>query len=196
MYCKKLSNILQNKDSQLYGINLKDIQKLDYFIKNKTTYRERDNINANRFSIEMDVDLNKSLRLFMLGIEEELFSLVMYVECDNPSCDETYKINDLHDYIECDCGKIINISKENVDIYFNLTEEPTDCNLDSEEDISLFGLISGKSIPSKMESNKNEEVKVKLSTFEKAVGKEKTKIAINKGNFIDDRLSSRLQLGS
>ena len=184
MYCKKLSNILHNNDSKLYGISLKDIQKLDYFIKNKTTFKERDNINVSRFSIEMDIDLNKAIRLFMIGVDEYLFSLVMYVECDNPHCDETYKIEDLYSQLECDCGKNIKIAKENVDIYFNLLETPTECNLDNQENISVFGLIMGKPKPSK----------IKLSDIEKVVGNENIEKAINKSSMLDRRLLKHLHL--
>lgn len=188
MYCKKLSNMLHNKDSELYGITLKDIQKLDYFLKNKTTFKERDRINVSRFSIEMEIDIKKALRLFMLGVDEDLFSLVMYVDCDNPYCDETYRIKDIHSIIECDCGRTINISKENVDVYFKLIEDPVDCNWDDDEDISAFDLIVGKSSPSEIRPNKEEVVVIKLNELEEIVGEEKVEKAISKSNIMDERL--------
>lgn len=187
MYCKKLSNMLHNKDSQLHNITQKDIQKLDYFLREKTTLKERDRINVSRFSIEMDVDIKKSLRLFMVGVDEDLFNLVMYVDCDSPYCDETYRIKDIHSEIECDCGKNITPSKKNVDVYFKLMENPTNCNLD-DEDISAYDLILGKSTPSKIRPIKEEVVTIKLDMLEEVVGKEKVENAINKSNIMDERL--------
>ena len=73
MYCKKLYNILQDNDHITYNITETDIEKLDEFIRNKTTSRERLNLDPARLSIIMKMNYEKSIKLFVLGCKQKLF---------------------------------------------------------------------------------------------------------------------------
>ncbi|AQX56627.1 hypothetical protein [Priestia flexa] len=128
MYCDKLINIAQHSDSAKYNIDYEVIQKLDSFIKEKTTFRERENLNPVKFSIEMKIKQEISLMSFVLGTHCKLFKMRAYFNCSY--CDEHLEIFDVNDKFECTCGKMITPSehRDKLFLYFKLLETPAVCS--------------------------------------------------------------------
>lgn len=127
MYCNKLINIVQDEKSQDYVIDMNLVEKLDKFIKEKTTLKEREKLNPVRFSIEMSVSQESSLMIFILGIKTGLFKPRNYYSC---SCEEHFEIENIKVSTQCpSCNKNINpsIDRNRIFLYFKLTESPRRC---------------------------------------------------------------------
>lgn len=131
MYCKKLQSIYQNPDSVKYLIDELVVNKLDYFIKNEITFRERQNINPIKFSNTMNVHYKTSLMTFIIGSRVGLFRTRTFYRCLD--CDEQQELFSLSN-IKCDCGVHGNYNefKDQITLYFNLLEKPIPC--DEKED--------------------------------------------------------------
>jgi DNA-directed RNA polymerase subunit RPC12/RpoP len=129
MYCDKLVNIVQHTDSSKYMIDRDIIIKLDKFIKQKTTKRERTKLNPLKFSIEMKVNQETSLMSFVIGSKIYLFQTRAYYDC---YCGDHFELFHLNKEYECTCGKkIIPLEVKNrIYLYFDLLEEPENCPWD------------------------------------------------------------------
>lgn len=127
MYCDKLISTVQQPNSEKYEIDKTTIQKLDEFIKYKTTIKERGRLNPYRFSIEMKVLQETSFMLFINASKCRLFEPRFYYNC---YCEEQIELNDIENEAECTCGKkvIPQNEKDNVYIYFRLIEKPAECD--------------------------------------------------------------------
>lgn len=127
MYCNKLMNIIKDPKSKEYNINEYIIKKLDKFLKEKTTKKEREKLNPIKFSIEMDVSEKTSIMLFVLGAKCDLFKIRMYFKC---VCGNQFEIDNLKDTLYCSCDREItpNLQRERVFLYFTLLEKPMYCN--------------------------------------------------------------------
>lgn len=149
MYCKKLYNILQDNDHKEFNITKTDIEKLDDFIRNKTTSRERLNLDPAKLSIIMRMDQQKSIRLFVLGCKQELFKMKVYIDCD--LCNDRHYIDDIYEDLLCEeSGEIINIknNKDKIYVYFELLEKPVICNKVKKNQSYMIDDIMGKCNPS------------------------------------------------
>ncbi|MFB7160446.1 hypothetical protein [Lysinibacillus sp. NPDC056232] len=126
MYCKKLLDIVSFEESKRYLIDKLIIYKLDEYLKNRITLRERKNINPVKFAIEMGVEYKIAIMTFIVGSRVKLFKIRLFYECD---CGERKELETTKENIECECGKIGNYEslKENIKLYFQLLEIPTPC---------------------------------------------------------------------
>lgn len=131
MYCKKLQNIYKNKDSAKSLIDTRVIYKLDDYLKNHLTLRERQNINPANFSIEMNISYKTALMTFIIGARVGLFRIRSFYKCGE--CGEQQELNTLNK-ISCECGKEGNYQdlKEQITLYFFLLEKPQPCNTDED----------------------------------------------------------------
>ena len=97
MYCDKLKSIVR-EDRVDPDVNEIVIQKLDKFIKEKTTIRERRKLNPYRFSIEMQISQKIAIKAFIKGAKCELFSPRFYYSC---SCGDQFEVSNLNSEIQC-----------------------------------------------------------------------------------------------
>ncbi|CEQ08960.1 Uncharacterised protein [[Clostridium] sordellii] len=149
MYCKKLYNILLDDDHKDYNITELDIDKLDQFIRNKTTSRERLNLDPAKLSMEMELDYHKSIKLFILGCKQELFKMKMVIDCE--LCNNRHSINSINEDLLCEEFHQtidINKNKDSIYVYFKLLEKPQICKKISQNDVYMIDDIMGKSRPS------------------------------------------------
>ena len=138
MYCDKLINIVQDEKSAYYHIDNFVIKKLDKFIKEKTTLWEKRNLNPMKFSIEMSVQQDTALMVFILGIKTGLFKSRIYYNC---ICDEHFEISSPEEQLNCPlCERSItpSLDRGRVYLYFKLLENPVSCSWDQEQ--SLYPL--------------------------------------------------------
>lgn len=133
MYCDKLMKIIQVDQSSVYEIDKILIKKLDFFIKKKTTLREREKLNPLRFSIEMAIKQKTALMVYILGTEVGLFKSRMYYKC---TCGEHFEIKNPKE-VECCPTCYIevapNIDRSRIFLYFKLCEIPSNCDWNREE---------------------------------------------------------------
>lgn len=126
MYCDKLKSIYQSTESSKYGIDFDVVKKADFFIKQKTTMMERNKINPLKFSIEMDVNEETSLMLFVIGSRCGLFKTRAFINC---ICGDQFELRNLDDEIKCNCGSVIKpqLNRDKIYLYFRLLEAPVSC---------------------------------------------------------------------
>ncbi|WP_148552152.1 hypothetical protein [Paraclostridium bifermentans] len=149
MYCKKLYNILQDDDHKDYNITEADIDLLDEFIRNRTTSRERLNLDPARLSRIMGIEHSKSIKLFILGCKQELFKMKMVIDCE--LCNSMHIINNLGEDILCEeSNKIISVkdNKDSIYVYFTLLEKPEICKRVRQNDAYMIDDVMGKCRPS------------------------------------------------
>lgn len=127
MYCEKLQLIKADESSSKYLIDDLTIYKLDAFLKNDVTLRERENINPVRLAIERNLVYETALMTFIIGSRKKLFKLRIFYECE---CGEKIELASTNELIECDCGYKSNYSssKDNIKLYFWLLEKPVICD--------------------------------------------------------------------
>lgn len=125
MYCKKLKTILEEENNDEFTLL---INKLDGFIRNQTTTRERRRINPLKFSIERRIEPGVAYRLFQSLTVKGLFKAHAYYSCE---CgDQIYIDKTLKDEYECDCEDktiIPYFDKNRIYIYFELLEKVEVC---------------------------------------------------------------------
>lgn len=133
MYCNKLINIVHLAKDDIFDINEIVIKKLDIFIKEKTTIKERQKLNPYKFSIEMKITQEIALKTFITGAKNKLFDPLFYYSCD---CGDQFEVLDVNKEKECTCGKNIIPKNERsrLYIYFKLLEQPTPCAWEEEKD--------------------------------------------------------------
>lgn len=158
MYCKKLQNIYQHDDSPKYLIDELVINKLDYFIKNEVTLRERQNLNPIKFSNIMNVNYRTSLMTFIIGARVGLFQIRTFYKCFR--CSEQKELLSLKK-IDCECGISGNYEelKEQITLYFNLLERPEPCN-DKEDFNNQLDILDKNDIESISEFSLSDVEKV------------------------------------
>lgn len=140
MYCDKLTSIAHQGKDDAFDINEAIIKKLDIFIKERTTTRERRNLNPYKFSLEMNVSQEISLKVFILGVKNKLFSPRFYYICE---CGDQFEVENVNTEKYCTCNRQIIPSndKSRLYIYFKLLEEPTPCPWEEDEDIYPIDLL-------------------------------------------------------
>lgn len=79
MYCEKLLKVKNNKDSSKFLIDSLIIHKLDDYLKNYITLRERRNINPVKFAIEKQIQYKTAMMLFVIGSRESLFRMRLFL---------------------------------------------------------------------------------------------------------------------
>lgn len=126
MYCEKLQSICQNTESPKFLIDERVIYKLDSYLKNHVTLRERQNLNPVKFAIDMNVNYKTSLMTFIIGARVQLFQIRTFFNCTE--CDEQQELTTL-DQIYCECGieGTYQELKDQVTLYFKLLERPQPC---------------------------------------------------------------------
>ncbi|MEC2073198.1 hypothetical protein [Alkalihalophilus marmarensis] len=150
MYCKKLENIIRNPESDSFQITISTIKQFDYFVKNKLSSFELDNINPIKFSIEMKINYETSLMFFIIGSRESLFQLQAFYYCE---CGIQHKIENLEDELECECENTISPAhqRDRVFLYFKLLENPTPCNSFSTNRESQLDYLKGEYLMEKQQ---------------------------------------------
>lgn len=135
MYCDKLTNIVQSKESEKYFIEEPTIKKLDIFIKRKTTIREREKINPMKFSVKMNVEQETALMVFIIGTQLNLFKARKYYSCQ---CGEHFEFENTSQPVYClNCEEVVSFydDRNRISLYFSLLEIPAACCWDHKEDI-------------------------------------------------------------
>lgn len=129
MYCEKLLKVKNNKDSSKFLIDSLIIHKLDDYLKNYITLRERRNINPVKFAIEKQIQYKTAMMLFVIGSRESLFRMRLFFECN---CGEHIELETTKDKIMCECGLIGEYQelKDSIKLYFELLEKPVKCEWD------------------------------------------------------------------
>ena len=166
MYCKKLYNILQDNDHITYNITETDIEKLDEFIRNKTTSRERLNLDPARLSIIMKMNYEKSIKLFVLCCKQKLFKMKMYIDCEY--CNSRHNIEDFYVDIICDESNKtipINNNKDKIYVYFELLERPQICKKINANNSYMIDDIMGKCSPSNTTLSEMEKYGITFDTI-------------------------------
>lgn len=127
MYCNKLKEILNHEESITHLIDISVIQKLDLFLRKNVTIDELTRINAAKFSYEMKVNYDTTLRLFTIGKKVGLFQPIAYYRCQ---CGEMFQIYSKNKPIECSCGCNIvpNDNKNRIYVFFSLNYPVEDCD--------------------------------------------------------------------
>lgn len=137
MYCDKLIDIVQLKESSKYNISRLVIHNLDKFIKEKTTLREREKLNPYKFSIEMNISQETAMMTFVYGVKCSLFFPRFYYNC---YCGEQFEVVDINEEVQCTCEKRVTPNKfrDRIYVYFRLLESPTICEWEKQK--SLYPL--------------------------------------------------------
>lgn len=145
MYCKKLMNIVQHEESPKYNINKLVINYLDLFIKNKTTIKEKDNLNPYKFSIEENIPQETAIMTFIIGVKYKLFALRFFYNC---YCGEQFEVHDVYQEIQCTCEDNIipNESRDRLFLYFKLLERPAPCIWEGNPSSLPFDLLESMGV--------------------------------------------------
>ncbi len=143
MYCDKLTSIVQQFNEDVIAVDEIVIKKLDIFIKERTTVRERRKLNPYKFSIEMNISQEISLRAFILGAKCRLFNPIFYYMCE---CGDQFEVININVKRQCTCRKEIipDTDKSRLYLYFKLLEDPIPCPWEEDKDIYPLDLLKGE----------------------------------------------------
>lgn len=143
MYCKKLKDILSHKEAATKGINEVLVKQLDHFIRVHTTHASRKNINPVSFARKLGVDYEKSLYLFKIAKEVNLFEIVLFF---NDPSNEQHRITSINEVVNNEEGESFLPAeyKDRINIYFKLVESPEICSETDYEDLSPVDIMLGE----------------------------------------------------
>lgn len=131
MYCEKLKCIKEHRKSKEFLIDELVINKLDLFIKEKVTLKERERLSPSKFAVLMNVHQKTAMMTFVAGAECGFFQLLAYYTCE---CGENKYLESVKGFHECICGRKVELSevRDRIFLYFKLLCEPEECSKEKE----------------------------------------------------------------
>lgn len=180
MYCSMLKEILGHEESKKHKIDKSIIRKLDLYLRKKVSIFELENINPCRFSNEMRVDFETTLRLFAIAKKVGLFESEGYYHC---TCGEKFKVLNMEDRLECPSGHyVIPLEdKDRVYIFFSLKYSVEACSF-LEGDIGMADILTDDSLG---------KANASYSDYEEVIGDEGAKDLMQKT--YDEKLNDYLK---